>query len=839
MQRRPARARQSALLCCLALSALPLWACRPPAAACDAGLVACDTACADTARDPAHCGACGHACGVSQSCVAGACYDDDCAGTECTAAAICRGGRCTERTCLGVTCPAGERCAAGYCESASCADSQCPEGSVCRAQACVDVSCNSVVCPLGQACSQGACYPRSCAAFDCNLAYACIQDDCINLACQGVICAAGRFCLEGVCRPTTCGGNLCPDRSVCLDDACVATDCLGVICPAGLECQGGRCTCVPGTSCTPVNECATSGVCGANALCTDTASSFDCACAPGFTGPPTTGGVPAACTDVDECQTSGLCGASTTCTNTPPGSYTCACGPGFSGASVVGGPASCSNVDRCTTPGQCGANAICNTTATSYTCTCAPGFGGAQTTGAPATCTDTNECADAGACGPYTSCANLTGSYLCSCVAGSAGTPTDGGPASCAPIFNLIGTAVGSSVTVGQPVDAGTYVVLVAASSDNFNVFDNRGNAWIRVVQHSGCGSCGIAAIFQSNLTQALRQGDQISLQPPGSPSLLWVVTSPKYPHLDRIGTSPNNMTSTAFLAVTQGAVTAADELLIGGFSSGDDVVLTPDGGATAVQRVNTATGSGLIEWRTGTALSGAQALVGEASQSTRFSGVIATFYGGPRVAPTGLSLTHSPRHRDFTVNWTGGRGNGGPVGCSVRYLDSTGTSRSASNTVDCDLTTSRTVTLPISATWYGASWSSVTVQLVRNGDGALLGTFPQRLTCASTAAASSPTPDIDENCNGTWDDYTCGTWTWQSGTVYGTNFAACTNSLNPLPSLACSASVGGVKRYTTGQGTTQTPAQVWSSDSVGTACQGSYVGAVQWTCVGSACSYR
>jgi hypothetical protein len=470
---------------------------------------------------------------------------------------------------------------------------------------------------------------------------------------------------------------------------------------------------------------------------------------------------------------------------------------------------------------------------------------GAQTTGTPASCADTNECADAGgACGPYTNCTNISGSYLCNCVAGASGSPTDGGPASCGPVLNTIGVATGASnslsYTLTQPLDAGVHLVLVAAAENGFNVSDTKSNVWIRAAQSSGCAGCAFTGIHHSTLVTPLVAGDRITLQSFGSFAAMWIFSSEKYPHLDTVGTSTSsNNNVTSFLVTGSAPVSNADELVVAGFASKDTTTMTPDGGATTAQGVSSAVGSSLLEYKAGQGLSGPQSLSGQASVASKFSGVLATFYGGPRVAPTGFSLTHSPRHRDFVVNWTGGRGNGGPNGCSVRYLDKTGVSKSAGNNLNCDADTSQTVTLPISAGWYGGAWSSVTVQLVRNSDGALMATFAQRLTCTSTGASSVPTGNIDEDCDNDWDDHTCATWTWVRGTIYGNTVNACTNSSDTATTYACNGTSEAVVRYTQGQQTTLTPTVTWSSGSHGTGCAGPYTGAVEWTCVGSGCSYR
>ena len=63
--------------------------------------------------------------------------------------------------------------------------------------------------------------------------------------------------------------------------------------------------------------------------CANTAGSFTCACASGYTGDGT------ACTDIDECTAeTDNCDANAACTNTA-GGFTCACNSGYTGSGTV------------------------------------------------------------------------------------------------------------------------------------------------------------------------------------------------------------------------------------------------------------------------------------------------------------------------------------------------------------------------------------------------------------------------------------------------------------------------------------------------------------------------
>jgi hypothetical protein len=72
------------------------------------------------------------------------------------------------------------------------------------------------------------------------------------------------------------------------------------------------------------------------------------------------------------------------------------------------------------------------------------------------------------------------------------------------------------------------------------------------------------------------------------------------------------------------------------------------------------------------------------------------------------------------------------------------------------------------------------------------MGTFPQTLACASTAGSATPTPAIDENCNGFWDDSVAGdclqvgnscyphNWSWDCRDLLGN--AYCTSEVSTSP---------------------------------------------------------
>lgn len=172
------------------------------------------------------------------------------------------------------------------------------------------------------------------------------------------------------------------------------------------------------------------------------------------------------------------------------------------------------------------------------------------------------------------------------------------------------------------------------------------------------------------------------------------------------------------------------------------------------------------------------------ATSSVSLSGASTGFI----TSPSSLSITHSSRSKSFTVSWTAGTGNGGSGGCSIQYLKSNSTwaAVASPSTVNCDAAGSAvgTVTLPGDG-WYGASWSSVQVRLIRNSDNSVMGTLGS-LSCTSTSGASSNTPSIDENCNNNWDDTTT-----QNVTIYHPSYQGGSTNYGSTITCPSLASVG------------------------------------------------
>lgn len=136
---------------------------------------------------------------------------------------------------------------------------------------------------------------------------------------------------------------------------------------------------------------------------------------------------------------------------------------------------------------------------------------------------------------------------------------------------------------------------------------------------------------------------------------------------------------------------------------------------------------------------------------------------------PTNLSLSHTANNKTLTVSWTAGIENGN---CKLQYDKSGVWTDISATTYDCDSDlSSQSVTLPGDG-WYSGNWNGVNVRVVKENDSNVMGTFSNTLSCSSTSGSSSSTPNIDEDCDGSWNE--TGTWynyTYipsNSGTTWG-----------------------------------------------------------------------
>ncbi len=803
---------------------------------------------------------------TSGFCVEGVCCESSCGGECQTCGLSSSRGRCVAKA-GGTICNSDYVCdgQTGTCPSSCTNVAQCTSARDCVSGSCVDIN----ECGLGASCASNNTCTDTPGSWECSCATGytgapvtggpatctdvdeCASSpDCGPLAvCANIPgtyecrCPSGTFGATATGGPTSCSTvDRCTLPGMCGANATCASTATSYSCTCNAGYSGAVTMGGPAT-CTDTDECSTPTTsCGPNTNCNNTTGSFQCTCAAGYMGTATTG-MAATCTDVDECPGRN-CGTNAHCTNTP-GSFSCSCDSGFMGTAVTGGPAVCAMVDACLGV-NCGANATCaaQPVGGGYTCSCSAGYSGTAVTNGPATCTDIDECVSPSfSCGANAMCTNTpAGSYTCTCAAGYTGATTMGTPATCISGPTELGTAQGPTpqlIFLNQPVAAGAKIVLVVISTNSVTVSDSRSNTWTRTVFDSSCAGCGTVSLYTATLVNPWILGDTVTISASGgSPVGAWLSSLTGFPFFDLSGTYSGNGSVLFPTVSTSGSVTDPDEFLIAAFSTRTANTLTSDAGFTTELAPTDPQLSGIIATKIGTGLMGTQSYTANANPAERFSGFIATFYGGMQTPPTNLSLSHTPNNRSFTVSWIAGRGNGGGTGCAVQYRNPASSWVTIQNT-SCDTdAVARSVSLPAGANWFTSAWSSVQVRVIRNSDQVVLGTFPTNLTCVNRAASSTPTPTVDENCDSTWDDHTCSSFSWAKGTVYSNTFTACTNSGDTTSLKVCNATNEAETRYTEGQGNIS-PAGAFSSSQFGSGCMGPYTGATEWNCTGSNCSYR
>lgn len=285
---------------------------------CAAGELVCGGGCADTSSDPAHCGACGNACGEGSRCIdsacalvcpsgqeacGGACVSlltarDHCGacGQACENGAFCVDGACAatcptgQEACgdgcfdldtssahcgaCGNACGAGEACVAGAC-TANCGEGQLDCGGVCTNPATDESNCGGcgTTCGADELCVDGDCQ-LFCASGTTDCAGTCrdTQRDASNCGGCGVTCGAGELCHDGACVLTCNGFASTPCGGACTNTDTDPQNCggCGIACGAGEVCSGGRCagSCTGAFaecegSCTSLNnDPANCGTCG-------------------------------------------------------------------------------------------------------------------------------------------------------------------------------------------------------------------------------------------------------------------------------------------------------------------------------------------------------------------------------------------------------------------------------------------------------------------------------------------------------------------------------------------------------------------------------------------------
>lgn len=137
----------------------------------------------------------------------------------------------------------------------------------------------------------------------------------------------------------------------------------------------------------------------------------------------------------------------------------------------------------------------------------------------------------------------------------------------------------------------------------------------------------------------------------------------------------------------------------------------------------------------------------------------VSTLSGTAALPPTNCAVVHTANSKNFSVGWTGGKGNGGAGGCKIQYYKNSSTwvdLPGSSENCDADLDrTSGPAVRTLPADGWNGSWNSVSpiLRLVSSTSRTYMCTLGV-VTCTSVATPTSGhTTSIDENCNGFWDD--------------------------------------------------------------------------------------
>lgn len=244
------------------------FTCQRPGPSCEPPLTACGSSCVDLQTSTSHCGRCGSACALDESCTEGRCVQGG--NTSCSYCGpgvpcrngVCdcqgRGALCSDFFCVdlqqGVTsCGAcfspclnsGERCIAGVCACA--AGEQLCDGA-CTSVLTDPANCGGcgTTCPAAQFCEAGRCVascsqPQSCAGARCFE----IATDSEHCGASCARCPQGAACQAGVC---TCPSETIACGNACLDLTRDSSNCgaCGLSCEVGEACVGGACACQPG-----------------------------------------------------------------------------------------------------------------------------------------------------------------------------------------------------------------------------------------------------------------------------------------------------------------------------------------------------------------------------------------------------------------------------------------------------------------------------------------------------------------------------------------------------------------------------------------------------------------
>lgn len=390
-------------------------------------------------------------------------------------------------------------------------------------------------------------------------------------------------------------------------------------------------------------------------------------------------------------------------------------------------------------------------------------------------------------------------------------------------------------------VPAGQLLVVLAAAGDGVTtatVTDSASHVWlVAVFEREGDLDNAYVGIHHTTLATPLAAGTTITVTFGGTSATNQMVALAAS-GVGQLDQQDGTKRSVSPNVSTRGPVTSAVGLVVGVTVAGDTTpnTFTAPGTFTATSSWAVSRSSGITGYRTSATLSGTQSFNPTTSiGSDEYLSAVAVFKPGSATLPTGLSLTHAANARDFTVSWTAGSGTGGEDGCVIQR--GSGGTWSTLRNVNCDEdATADNITLP--GDGWTPGWTSLDVRLARRYDLTPQGSFPQQLTCAPTAPAPGSTPNTDENCDGTWDNASCTSYTWANTQTFNPPVSACVND-NPTATFACNAPALGDNRYTDGVATSANPDAVTSYNSANTTCTGNDMGAVRWTCQGNGCTYQ
>jgi hypothetical protein len=302
------------------------------------GTTACDDGYCWYLTEDNHCGSCGNACSIDQTCVNGQCSggggtaqpSGSCdAGTWCPN--MCTNLNVDNRNCgsCGNICASNEACFNGVCTPTSCANQawSCSGHCALLAGDMPPLNCGGcgIACPSGQLCYSGICKDFTSilpsGTHVCGKYFGCKQgndDPCKEidttttfcgygktLADGGTLpflncCSSGQTCVNGQCQGGNCGTGLTSCNGACVNTQTDASNCgqCGNSCSTGRICSSGNCIInpallartfcqYPSTSCsgncvntqTDATNC---GLCGTTCPTGGSCSSGVCVCPIGY-----------------------------------------------------------------------------------------------------------------------------------------------------------------------------------------------------------------------------------------------------------------------------------------------------------------------------------------------------------------------------------------------------------------------------------------------------------------------------------------------------------------------------------------------------------------------------